>query len=174
MIPKAEAVPLANKALQDDDVAGFRHLLDQCPELRAEINEPVSHFNSPLIVHIRSEAMLEALLEAGADINARSKWWAGGFGLLDTASPEVAARAIQRGATVTVHAAARLGMIDKLKELIAADPALVHARGGDGQTPLHFASTIEIAEYARSGRGYRRPRRRPRVDAGAVHAASAS
>ncbi|MGH9592580.1 MAG: ankyrin repeat domain-containing protein, partial [Bryobacteraceae bacterium] len=23
----------------------------------------------------------------------------------------------------------------------------VHARGGDGQTPLHFASTIEIAEY---------------------------
>ncbi|HEV8413244.1 MAG TPA: ankyrin repeat domain-containing protein [Bryobacteraceae bacterium] len=147
MIPKAEAVPLANKALQDDDIAGFRHLLDQCPELRAEINEPVSHFNSPLIVHIRSEAMLEALLEAGADINARSKWWAGGFGLLDTASPEVAARAIQRGATVTVHAAARLGMIDKLKELIAADPALVHARGGDGQTPLHFASTIEIAEY---------------------------
>jgi hypothetical protein len=91
--------------------------------------------------------MLEVLLEAGADINARSKWWAGGFGLLDTAGPAVAARAIERGATVTVHAAARLGMIDKLKELIAADPALVHARGGDGQTPLHFASTIEIAGY---------------------------
>ena len=147
MISKAEAVPLANKALQDDDVAGFRQLLDRCPELRAGINEPVSHFNSPLIIHVRSEAMLEVLLEAGADINARSKWWAGGFGLLDTASPEVAASAIKRGATVTVHAAARLGMIDRLKELIAADPALVHARGGDGQTPLHFASTIEIAEY---------------------------
>ena len=38
-------------------------------------------------------------------------------------------------------------MIDRLKELIASDPALVHARGGDGQTPLHFASTIEIATY---------------------------
>jgi len=24
---------------------------------------------------------------------------------------------------------------------------LVHARGGDGQTPLHFASTVEIAEF---------------------------
>jgi hypothetical protein len=24
---------------------------------------------------------------------------------------------------------------------------LVHARGGDGQTPLHFASTIEVAEF---------------------------
>jgi hypothetical protein len=147
MITKAEAVPFANQALQDDDVAGFRQLLDKCPELKAAINEPISHFDSPLIIHVRSEAMLEVLLEAGADINARSKWWAGGFGLLDTAGPAVAARAIERGATVTVHAAARLGMIDKLKELIAADPALVHARGGDGQTPLHFASTIEIAGY---------------------------
>ena len=147
MISRTEAVPLANKALQDDDVTGFRQLLDQCPELKAGINEPVSHFNSPLIIHVRSNAMLEALLDAGADIDARSKWWAGGFGLLDTAEPSVAARAIKRGATVTVHAAARLGMIDKLTDLIAADPALVHARGGDGQTPLHFASTIEVAGF---------------------------
>ncbi len=147
MISKAEAVPLANKALQDDDVSGFRQLLDRCPELRAGINEPISHFDSPLITRVRSEAMLELLLEAGADINARSKWWAGGFGILDTVEPALAAYAIRRGATVTIHAAARLGMIDRLKELIAADPALVHARGGDGQTPLHFASTIEIAEF---------------------------
>jgi Ankyrin repeats (3 copies) len=147
MISKAEAVPLANKALQDDDVAGFRQLLNRCPELRAAINEPVSHFNSPLINHVRSEAMLQLLLDAGADINARSQWWAGGFGLLDQAEPALAARAIERGAVVTVHAAARLGMIDRLRALTAADPALVRARGGDGQTPLHFASTIEIAEY---------------------------
>src|SRR5579863_3912905 len=33
------------------------------------------------------------------------------------------------------------------KELIAADPQLVQARGGDGQTPLHFAAKVEIAEY---------------------------
>jgi ankyrin repeat protein len=30
---------------------------------------------------------------------------------------------------------------------VSADPDLVHARGGDGQTPLHFASTIEIASF---------------------------
>jgi len=147
MISKAEAVALANTALQGDDVAGFRQLLDRSPELRAGINEPISHFDSPLITRARSEAMLEVLLEAGADINARSKWWAGGFGLLDTAEPALAACAIRRGATVTIHAAARLGMIDRVKELIAADPALVRARGGDGQTPLHFASTVEIAEF---------------------------
>ena len=38
-------------------------------------------------------------------------------------------------------------MMPKLTELVAADPAVVHARGGDGQTPLHFASTVEIAEF---------------------------
>src|SRR5580765_2760900 len=110
MMSRSEAVPLANKALQDDDVASFRQLLERCPELKAGINEPISHFDSPLIIHVRSEAMLDALLEAGADINARSKWWAGGFGLLDTASPELAAHAIARGAVVDAHAAARLGM----------------------------------------------------------------
>jgi len=36
-------------------------------------------------------------------------------------------------------------MIKKLDELIAAEPDVVHAKGGDGQTPLHFASTVEIA-----------------------------
>jgi hypothetical protein len=52
-----------------------------------------------------------------------------------------------RGAVVDAPAAARLGMTAKLQELVTADPAVVHARGGDGQTPLHFASTVEIAEF---------------------------
>jgi ankyrin repeat protein len=89
------------------------------------------------------------LLAAGADINAKSRWWAGGFGLLHSASPELAAYAMARGAIVDVHAAARLGMMEKLTELVTADPELVHARGGDGQTPLHFVPRggIEIAKY---------------------------
>jgi ankyrin repeat protein len=48
---------------------------------------------------------------------------------------------------VDVHAAARLGMIERLRALISANSELVNARGGDGQTPLHFASTIAVAEY---------------------------
>ena len=91
--------------------------------------------------------MLDVLLDAGADINARSQWWAGGFGLLDSASPDLAAYAIERGAVLDAHSASRLGFLDKLRDLIARDPQLVHARGGDGQTPLHFASTTEIAAY---------------------------
>ena len=59
--------------------------------------------------------MLDVLLEAGADINARSQWWAGGFGVLDLAQPDVATYAIERGATVDAHAAARLGLADTLR-----------------------------------------------------------
>jgi ankyrin repeat protein len=96
---------------------------------------------------VRSRDMLDTLLDAGADINARSRWWAGGFGLLDCASADLAAYAIERGAAITVHPAARLGMLDRLRALISSDPALVHARGGDGQTPLHFAANLAIADY---------------------------
>ena len=37
--------------------------------------------------------------------------------------------------------------VEASERRLAADPALVHARGGDGQTPLHFASSVEIAAY---------------------------
>ncbi len=142
-----DPLELAKKAFREDGAATVRQLLKRYPQLRAMVNEPMADFDSQAITHVRSRAMLDVLLEAGADINAKSRWWAGGFGLLDCASPELAAYAIKRGAELTVHAAARLGMLEKLKQLVTANPELVHAKGGDGQTPLHFASTIEIAEY---------------------------
>jgi hypothetical protein len=143
----SDVLTQARQAFHADDSSAIRRLLDQSPELKARINDPIGPFNSPAIIGVRSVAMLDALLDAGADINARSTWWAGGFGILDCASPELAAYAIKRGAAITAHAAARLRMEDRLRALISADPALVHARGGDGQTPLHFAATVEIADY---------------------------
>ncbi len=136
-------------AFHKDDAASVRELLERYPDLKAKINEPLADFDSPAIVCVRSREMLDVLLAAGADINAKSRWWAGGFGLLHSASPELSAYAIERGAIVDVHAAARLGTMEKLTELVAADPELVHARGGDGQTPLHFVPQggIEIAKY---------------------------
>ena len=61
--------------------------------------------------------------------------------------------AVQRTDRATIdvllqaHSASRLGLMAELRELVAADPHVVHARGGDGQTPLHFASTVEVAEF---------------------------
>jgi ankyrin repeat protein len=147
VIDESEVLRQAHVAFGTDDAPAVRRLLDQYPALQARIDDPLGPFDSPAIMNVRSREMLDVLLDAGADINARSQWWAGGFGLLDCASPEIAAYAIERGASITAHAAARLGMPGELAALIEADPALVKARGGDGQTPLHFASTVGIAEY---------------------------
>ncbi|MGI8603933.1 MAG: ankyrin repeat domain-containing protein [Verrucomicrobiales bacterium] len=133
--------------LRDDDAEGVQDLLGRFPDLRALINQPVGPFDAPAIVCARSRFMVDVLLAAGADINAKSRWWAGGFGLLDSAETELAEYAIARGAIVDIHAAVRLGKTEKLKELLTSDPGLVHARGGDGQTPLHCAGTIDIARY---------------------------
>jgi ankyrin repeat protein len=142
----AKAVEEFKKALRTDDAIKLRALLEQHSSLKAMIDAPVGPFDSPAIVNVRSRAMLDLLLDSGADINMRSRWWAGAFGLLDSASPDLAAYAITRGAIVDAHAAARLGMTERLRELIIRDPNVAQARGGDGQTPLHFASTVEIAK----------------------------
>jgi ankyrin repeat protein len=90
--------------------------------------------------------MIEILLDHGADIDARSTWWAGGFGALDFADEETSDWLLSRGATLTPHAAARLGKFDALRAMLEADPSIVHHRGGDGQFPLHFAKTPEIVD----------------------------
>jgi hypothetical protein len=142
-----DPLELLKDAFHADDAPEVRRLLERFPEAKAKINEPIAAFDAPLILHARSPRMIDALLEAGADINAKSSWWAGGFGILHGAEPGLAAYAIERGAAVDAHAAARLGKLDQLQELVRADRAVVHAPGGDGQTPLHFASTAEIARF---------------------------
>jgi len=135
----------ATQAFEADDAPRVRDILDRHPMLKRMLDEPIGPFDSPAITRVRSREMLDVLLDAGADINGRSRWWAGGFGILDLASPDVATYAIERGARVDVHAAARLGLLDALRELLAQNPALVHARGGDGQTPLHMAQSVGAA-----------------------------
>jgi ankyrin repeat protein len=143
--------PLAS-AVQSNDAALVRQVLEQHPELHTKLDEPLPglSFDTPALlaaVNHKNREMIEVLLNSGASINARSKWWAGGFGVLDLCDPELAPYLIDLGAYVDIHAAARLGFLDRLKQLIQSDPSLVNARGGDGQTPLHFAATIEIAAY---------------------------
>ncbi len=135
------------ESIRADDADGARLLLDRDTQLKTRINGPIGSFDSPALNSARSRAMIDVLLAAGADINAKSQWWAGGFGFLHTCDLELAEYAIGCGAVVDVHAAARLGRLDRLRELIEADPEAVRARGGDGQTPLHFARTVEIAAY---------------------------
>jgi ankyrin repeat protein len=139
-------------AVRDSDAKRVATLLERNAELRANINAPLEKyaFGAQALfaaVQRSDRATIDVLLEAGADINKRTEWWAGGFGVLDDCDPGMVDFLVERGALVDAHAAARLGMMDKLRELVAADASVVHARGGDGQMPLHFASTVEIAEF---------------------------
>ena len=137
---------LLHDAFEKDDAPRVRELLERHAEFKSRINEPVGPFDTQAILNVRSKAMFDVLADAGADINVKSRWWAGGFGVLHLGPIDVARHALERGAIVDAHAAARLGLFDKLRALLAANPSVVHERGGDGQTPLHFASSVEIAD----------------------------
>jgi ankyrin repeat protein len=125
-------------------------VLARHPALRGQLDQPLpggAFGATPLLTAVQknNRTLVDALLDAGADVNARSQWWAGGFGVLDCAAPDLAGHLIARGARVDIHAAARLGKPERVRELLREDPSRVHARGGDGQLPLHFAATVEIA-----------------------------
>lgn len=139
------------RAINANDSAGARAVLAEHPEIRARLDEamPGGHFGAtPLLAAVGcgTREIVDLLLDAGANINQRSHWWAGSFGVLDGENALVP-YLIERGADVDAHAAARMGRLDRLRDLVEADPSVVHARGGDGQTPLHFAASVEIARF---------------------------
>jgi ankyrin repeat protein len=129
-----------NAGLLDD----VKQLLQTNPELA---NAPIFSFGSRPIHQAKANvAMLDLLLSRGADINLKSDWPPGPWGVLEMADEQSANLLIQRGAVVDVFAAAHLNKLDGLRELLDADPSLVHSRGGDGCLPLHFATSAEAID----------------------------
>ena len=106
--------------------------------------------------------MMRVLVEAGADVNARSGWEPGGSGVLDGERVELWVKEWradgtpvmtelfndfrQRGLTVDAHAAANLGDLAMLRRLIDERPDCVNERGRDGASPLHMARTPAIVD----------------------------
>jgi ankyrin repeat protein len=92
----------------------------------------------------------KVLIELGADVNRKSDWNMGPWSPLHCAVThghrELAQLLLDSGATLDAHTAAGLGWIDQLKKLLEQSTELVHERGGDGVTPLHFANSIEVAD----------------------------
>lgn len=136
-------------AVTSDDLGAAADCLKHYPELRAQLDDPLPGlpFDSTVLlaaVWRRNIPMIELLLANGANINQRSHWWAGGFGVLDD-DHGLADFLIERGAEVDIYAASRLGRLDTIRTLLGEDGSRVHARGGDGQTPLHVAANTEVA-----------------------------
>ena len=147
-----ETLPVAERfkrAVNDGDAVALRRLMPFRAELRGVVNEPSFSFDSPALVAVSGRGdvdLVDALLALGADPNRRSAWWAGGFHPLYGAFDGVADRLLEAGAVPDACAAAHLDRPELLRELLAADPSRVHERGGDGQTPLHFARSRVVVD----------------------------
>lgn len=117
------------------------------PHVRAHVNDPRFEFGQRAAhVAAKDRALLALLLDAGADPNLPSDWQNGPYTVLDGADEPTARFLLSRGATLTANVAARLGWRAELAAMLRADPALVHARGGDGRQPLHEAQSVAIAD----------------------------
>ena len=146
-LPRAEYIEAVNKR----DANRVKTLLADNEELLEFIDEPWFAFDSPAVVFAVSMVnlpLVEVLLDAGADINAKSSWWAAETTALQHASGtmlgynrDLAEYLIERGATIDAHAAAGLDMLETLEDLIRENPEVVNAPGCDSMSPLHFAAT---------------------------------
>ncbi len=134
-------------AVQRGDTAEVRALFAQHPELADHVNEPRFAFGSPALFACRHNLELVDLLIAhGADLNRKTDWWAGGFGILEGIEESAARPLIERGAKVDIWAAVSLGHLQRAQEILDEDPSLVRARGGDGKHPIHYAASPEMVD----------------------------
>ncbi len=141
-------------AIQRDDPKEVARVLDTHPEIKAHLDDalPGYSFGQTALMaaaHRGNRDVMDVLLRAGADINQKSHWWAGPFHVLDGAArePWLPSFLIGRGAVPEIHHLVQLGMAVDVRRALAEKPDLILARGGDGQMPLHFAQTVDMAEY---------------------------
>ncbi|MEO8097045.1 MAG: ankyrin repeat domain-containing protein [Acidobacteriota bacterium] len=93
------------------------------------------------------QVLLQRALETSdpTDISAVGHGWASGLNTRNL-DQQAARSLVDLGAPLSVHAAAGLGLTDYLARMLAADPALIDAKGCDACTPLHFARDIQTAK----------------------------
>lgn len=135
-------------AIERCNVDAVRDLFDKHKDLVAEVNSKIFAFDSSAIFVCRENVeMVDLLLQHGADINQKTGWEAGGFGILEGIEADFAEPLIERGAVVDIWGAVGLDRMDRAHELLQDAPHLVTARGGDGVHPLHYACSVEMIDF---------------------------
>jgi hypothetical protein len=114
LIRALEPTQQLSAAVRASHANNVARVLADHPELSAHLNEPLADYGGGMTVLLAAvqrtdRKTIDVLLQAGADINGRSRSWAGGRGVLDECAPELAEFLMERGAVINAHSAARLG-----------------------------------------------------------------
>ena len=106
---------------------------------------------TPHAIHVAAEwgrlDVVRALLDAGADPDVAGPGYDGWSPLLiatSRANDALVRLLLDRGAMVDAWAAAALGDVARLRQLLDANPSIAAARGPNDATPLHFAASEEV------------------------------
>lgn len=132
-------------AIETNDLPAVQAVLLRNPEALPKLGVDDGNSILGLLGWVQSPAMVDLLLNHGWDLDRLSNAWAPGLNLGRVPVP-VAERLWARGAKVSVHAAAALGLLVPLGDLLSAFPDRVGEAGGDGCHPLHFARNVTVAE----------------------------
>jgi ankyrin repeat protein len=143
----AGAVPDACAAARLDRPDLLAKILEEDP---SRVHERGGDGQTPL--HFaRSRAVVDMLLAAGADIDARdvdhrstpAEWMIG-----DMKAPaprsELARYLVERGASADIFLAAALGLTDRVRQMLTADPSLLLLRTGQGEYGEQAPSSFHI------------------------------
>ncbi len=133
------------QALYGNQLDAMQTLLSQST-VRESVNRIELKYGQPAIAAATSVEMAQLLMRHGADPVLAGRWWKPGFNVISRVQPQVGRWLVEQGAELSPHAAAGMGLTDKLQQMLDGDPDVVHALGGDGTTPLHFARDVQTAQ----------------------------
>ena len=146
---------LAAGAIPDACAASHMDRLDLLSRMIAEdasrVHERGGDGQMPL--HFaRSRAVVDLLLDNGADIDARdidhrstaAEWMIGVGDDRHESRNELARYLVERGASADIFLAAALGFTDRARAMVAADPSLLRLRTGQGEYAEKGRSSFHV------------------------------